>query len=110
MGNRKNEPLAVFAGNQGHGDGDLPPLAPRRGSLVVAPDNSILPQVDIVCQEGMVSEKSRLLAMADLVLEKHNRARAAAIVGGDPMDHQAAAALADDRRALLGQIGSLPTE
>jgi len=45
------------------------------------------------------------LALIDSVLEKHNAARARYIAGGDPADFRAALALADDRRALLQQVG-----
>jgi len=65
----------------------------------------IVPQKGVYCQERTVIETRALLALIDDVLERYNQAKAAYIASGDPADFRAAMALADDRRALLQQVG-----
>lgn len=103
-GNGKGRPHSA-GGGMGSGGGSLSKLALPSEGAVIAPDISILPQKPVNCQERTIGETRQLLALADDCLRRHNEARAAAIASGDPRDYQAAAALADDRRALLAQIG-----
>lgn len=98
---RNGKPLA---GNQGRGRyGGL------SGTLLEYPTTHptvvSIPQQRVDCQIGATIEKQRLLALADMILGKFNAARARYIALGDPQDFLAAQALADDRRALLAQIG-----
>lgn len=107
--NRKNGKAKRQAGGLArHGGGHLQ-LAPSCHGAEWGATNDptviIIPQKGANCQERTVSETRDLLTLADDVLEKHNAARARYIAGGDPADFRAAVALADDRRALLQQIG-----
>ena len=102
----KSEP---HAGNVGRGHNGRLPLAPScHGAEWGASNNPtvvIIPQNNPECQVRMACQTSAILALADDVLEKFNRAWAHYIALGDPGDYQAAMALADDRRALLQEIG-----
>jgi len=70
---------------------------------------SIVPQSAAFCQTEPYqlnsSDRAEVLALADDCLERHNRARARFIVTGDPQALAQALALADDRLALLAEIG-----
>jgi len=105
MSERKGEPQA---GDLGRGlRGEALPLAllDDSQSLVNAPAIVIVPRKDVSCQVRMISETRAILALADDVLERHNIARARYLAGGDPGDFLAMQALADDRRALLAEVG-----
>lgn len=90
----KGKPQAGNLGRDGRDKGILLPL-----SVVIVPQNAV------GCQERMISEKRQLLAEIDDVLAKCNVARARYLAGGDHTDFLAMQALADDRRALLQEIG-----
>jgi len=98
---RKAEPQA---GNLGRGQYGALSEAPFR-TPATYPTVVIVPQNAVKCQEITTFQTRAILALADNVLAKYNRARAAYLVGGDPGDYLTAQALADDRRALLQEIG-----
>ncbi len=52
--------------------------------------------------------KAKVLELADLCLQKYNRARAQYVITGDPGAFKLALALEADREALLRQVGGGP--